>query len=170
VYASTTVYAGGGEVGVPGQGDEGAFTATSIDVNIDGLDDFRGFVNRELNLNLIPGSDEVLDDHTIGVRFGARNPGFNVAAATKTYFDTLTISTMNLQEYVKTARELVDLIEAVTAKYQTSDLTSAGTTDRLDSALRDDKGNLPEPTITAVDTETDREDYRGSGHAAASPA
>jgi hypothetical protein len=169
VYASTTVYAGGGDVGVIGQDDEGAFVATSIDVNVDGLDDFKGFVSRELNLNLIPGSDEVLNDHTIGVRFGARNPGSNVVAATKTYFDTLTISTMNLQEYVKTARDFIDLIEAVTTKYRISDLTAAGTADRLDSALRDDKGNLLEQPIDASSTETNRENYRASGYTEVSP-
>jgi hypothetical protein len=170
VYASTTVYAGGGDVGVIGQGDEDAFAATSIDVNIDGLDDFRGFVSRELNLNLVPGSDEVLNDHAIGVRFGARNPGFNVAAATRTYFDTLTISAMNLQEYVKTARDLVDLIAAVTARYRTADLTAAGSTGLLDAALKDPAGKPLPKTIDASATETDRENYRGSGHAAVSPA
>jgi hypothetical protein len=157
-------------VGVMGQGDdEGAFVATPIDVNVDGLDDFRGFVSRELNLNLIPGSDEVLNDHTIGVCFGARNPGSNVVAAKQTYFNTLTVSTMNLQEYVKTAKDFIDLIEAVAAKYRISDLAAAGTADRLESALLDDNGNLLEQPITASSTETLRENHRASGDAAVSP-
>ena len=157
-------------MGVTGQGDEGAFVATSIDVNVDGLDDFRGFVSRELNLNLIPGSDEVLNDHTIGVRFGARNPGPNLAAAKKTYFDTLTISTMNLQEYVRTARDFIDLIEAVMTRYRLSDLTAAGTAGMLDDAREDSNGNPLPPPIAATATETRRENYRAGGDAAISPA
>jgi hypothetical protein len=152
-------------VGVTGQGEESAFAVTSIDVNIDGLSDFKGFLSRELNLNLAPGSDEVLNDHTIGVRFGARNPGFNVHAATTSYFRTLTVSATNLQEYVHSARDVIDLIEAVMKRYRLSDLTAAGSTSLLDSALKDT--NAP---ISASSTETDRETYRGSGHAAVSPA
>jgi hypothetical protein len=158
-------------VGVTGRGEESAFAATSIDVDIDGLGDFRGFLSRELNLNLVPGSDEVLNDHTIGVRFGDRHPGFNMTAARSAYFDTLTVSTTNLQEYVKSARNFIDLIEEVRANYRLSDLTAAGTSDRLDLALLgpDKKTPLPGP-ISASDTETNRENYRGGGHAAVSPA
>ena len=140
------------------QGDENAFTTTSIQVDIDGLSDFRAFLSSELHANLQPGSDDVYHDHVMGVRFGHRNPGYHVGEATSSYHRALDNSTNNLYEYVKTARTLTQLIRIVVDTYRTADLTAAGSSNDLNDALGD--------ALTAMNTpdiETDRELYRATG-------
>jgi hypothetical protein len=146
-------------VGVVGQGDEVAFTTTSIQVDIDGLSDFRAFLSSEVDANLRPGSDDVIYDHVMGVRFGHRNPGYNVGEATTSYRGALVNSTNNLDEYVKTARTLTQLIHIVENTYRTADLTAAGSGKDLNTALSDAMDVMRVP-----DSETDREMYRATGN------
>jgi hypothetical protein len=145
-------------VGVVGQGDEVAFTATSIQADIDGLSDFRTFLASEVDLNLRPGSDDVIYDHVMGVRFGHRNPGYNMGQATKSYHSALDNSINNLDEYVKTGRTLTQLIRIVAGTYRAADLTSAGSGQDLNAALSDAIDIMKTP-----DSETDRETYRLTG-------
>jgi hypothetical protein len=146
-------------VGVVGQGDEVVrFTATSIEVDIDGLSDFRTFLTSEVDTNLRPGSDDVIYDHVMGVRFGHKNPGFNMGRATGSYDGALKSSTSNLYEYVKTADTLTQLIRQVLEKYRTSDLTAAGSSNQLDVVLAKTRKIMDIP-----DSETDRETYRATG-------
>jgi hypothetical protein len=145
-------------VGVVGQGDEVAFTTTSIQVDIDGLSDFRSFLSSEVDANLRPGSDDVIYDHVMGVRFGHHNPGYNVGEATTSYRGALINSTHNLDEYVKTARTLTQLIRIVEEKYRAADLTAAGSGKDLTTALTGAMDAMKVP-----DSETDRETYRATG-------
>jgi hypothetical protein len=151
-------------VGVVGQGDEVAFTTTSIQVDVDGLSDFRTFLGSELDANLGPGSHDVINDHVMGVRFGRHNPGHHVGEATSAYHSALETSTGNLNEYVRTARTLTQLIHIVVARYRTADLTAAGSAPDLNAALTD-----AVKAMNAPDSETNRETYRATGRPAVSP-
>lgn len=145
-------------MGVVGQGDEVAFTTTSIQVDIDGLSDFRTFLTSEVDTNLRPGSDDVIYDHVMGVRFGHKNPGYNMGQATKSYHSALDNSINNLDEYVKTGRTLTQLIRIVAGSYRAADLTSAGSGHDLNTALSSAMEIMKTP-----DSETDRETYRATG-------
>jgi hypothetical protein len=146
-------------VGVVGQGDEVVrFTATSIEVDIDGLSDFRTFLTSEVDANLRPGSDDVICDHVMGVRFGHRNPGYSMGQATKSYQTALENSISNLDEYVRTGRTLTQLIRIVAGTYRAADLTSAGSGHDLNTALSDAMVLMRTP-----DSETDRETNRATG-------
>jgi hypothetical protein len=145
------------------QTEEAGFTATAIQVNVDDLSDFQTFLGRELRMNLQPGSDEVLNDHCMGVRFGGRNAGYNVGVATKTYFDVLTASTRNLQEYVNTSQMLVEVIGSVAGSYRASDLTAAGSTRHLDDAISAAFKARSDLRANDQTSETRREAYRAAG-------
>ena len=151
-------------MGIVGQGDEVAFTTASIQVDIDGLSDFRTFLGSEVDANLGPGSHDVINDHVMGVRFGRRNPGHHVGEATTAYHDALNTSTGNLTEYVRTARTLTHLIQIVVARYRTADLTAAGSAPDLNAALID-----AVKAMNAPDSETNRETYRATGPTVVSP-
>jgi hypothetical protein len=138
---------------------EGAFTTTSLQVNIDGLNDFRTFLGLEVDANLQPGSRDVINDHTMGVRFGSRNPGHNVGVATNSYHGALDTSTKNLLEYVRTANLLTRAIYIVMDQYRSADLTAGGTSMALSTAMGG--------AVVEAKSETDRETYRATGHSAA---
>ena len=148
-------------MGLVRQGDEGAFVTTSLQVNIDGLNDFRALVGLEVDTNLEPGSDDVINDHVMGVRFGSRNPGHHMGTATKDYHDALDVSTKNLLAYVRTANLLTRTINIVMDQYQSVDLTAAGSSISLNKAL--------DGAVQEAVSEGHRETYRGTGHPMVSP-
>jgi hypothetical protein len=151
-------------VGVVRQDGENTFTTTSIEVNVDGLGDFGTFVRRELDMNLKPGSDDVIYEHTLGVRFGFANAGHNLRQATQTYHGALVSSTNNLFEYVRTARLITQLINEVAHTYRTVNLTAAGSNHDLDQALSDAM-----TVVNAANSETNREAYRATGPVSTPP-
>jgi hypothetical protein len=155
-------------VGATGQGDD--FTTTSIQVDIDDLAEFRGFWGRELNANLRPGSEEILTDHLMGVRFGVRNAGGNVSDAVKAYFQALSVSAENLHQYIVTSERMIELIAKVQDAYRSADLTAAGSAPDLDTVLSDMVAASTKAAADYPGSETNREAYRGSGNAAVSPA
>ena len=135
-----------------------AFTTTSIQVNIDDLSSFRTFLCRELDANLQPGLNDVTNAHSLGVRFGQRNPGHHVGEATTAYHGALDISTSNLHEYVRIAENLTQTIYVVLGRYRAADLTAAGTAQRLDKAFSD----VLKAQVTDASSELTRETYRAS--------
>ena len=145
-------------MGVVRQDGEAAFTTTSIDVNIDSLGDFGTFVRSELDANLRPGSDDVIYEHTIGVRFGKSNAGQNVRTASHTYHDALVSSTNNLFEYVHTAQTMTQLINVMLRSYRAADLTAAGSSQTIGDSLAE-----AIEAAYASDIETNRETHRDTG-------
>jgi hypothetical protein len=108
---------------------------TPIEVDVDGLKDFRTFLVRELDTNLKPGAQGISSDHSMGAHFGAGNAGARVRAAREHYANSLQASTVNLAEYIKTAEVLIDAIHRVAAKYADADLSSAATASKVDQEL-----------------------------------
>ena len=96
-----------------------------VDVDLNGLDDFRTFIARELDANLRPAVDGIAADHRRGVGFGERNVGGNVQAARRRYYESLATSTANLVAYVEASEILIAAIKRITTNYRDSDLTSA---------------------------------------------
>ena len=114
---------------------QSAVGVTHIDVDVSGLNDFRGFLVRELDTNLKPGSQGIANDHGLGVQFGVRNVGVHVQVARQRYHESLQNATSNLTAYVETAEIIIDALHRVAAKYTAADLSSAGSAARIDTAL-----------------------------------
>jgi hypothetical protein len=110
---------------------------TPIDVNVEGLKDFREFLVRELDTNLKPGAQGIGNDHSMGVHFGALNQGVQVRAARDRYEASLRASTGNLAEYIKVAEVLIAAIHEATTKYADADLSAAASVDKVKAALTD---------------------------------
>jgi hypothetical protein len=111
------------------------FSPAPIDVNVDGLKDFRAWLGRELDANLRPGAHGILNDHLMGVRFGWRNAGTHVAAARQRYADSLEASTANLVQYVNASEVLIDAILQVVTNYRASDLSATDSSKILTDIL-----------------------------------
>jgi len=135
------------------------FTPAPIDVNVDGLKDFRAWLGRELDANLRPGAEGIVNDHSMGVRFGWRNAGRQVAIARQRYADSLEASTANLVQYVNASEVLIDAIRQVVTNYRASDLSAADSSQILTEVLG---GVFAGRTSPAVDqaSEDRREQHR----------
>jgi hypothetical protein len=146
-------------------GDAAQFTPmhlTPIDVNVEGLKDFREFLVRELDTNLKPGAQGIDNDHSMGVHFGALNQGVQVRAARDRYEASLRASTGNLAEYVMVAEVLIAAIHVATTKYADADLSAAASVDKIKAALTEafnTATNERADVIKRAD-ETQRELYR----------
>jgi hypothetical protein len=142
-------------------GDEGGadLTTAPIRVDVDGLADFRTWLGRELDANLRPGADAILNDHTMGVRFGQRNAGPQLRAARETYAASLTASMTNLGEYVNASEVLIDAIRQAVANYRSADLSAADSSRILSDILA---GVFAQRDTGAIDqaSETRREQHR----------
>jgi hypothetical protein len=126
---------------------------THVEVDVDGLDDFRTLLSRELDANLRPGADGVQHDYALGVGFGARNPGDGVQAAAGKYRDCLQGSMANLAAYIDAAEILVDAIGRVSTKYRDTDAASARINEELAAAFHD----AQEARIVALKLEEQRQ-------------
>jgi hypothetical protein len=98
---------------------------TPIEVDVDGLRDFRDFLVRELDTNLRPGVDAIRNDQAMGARFGIGHAGAQVQAARLHYADVLRAASGNLAQYVVAAEILIEAIRIVTINYTDADLAAA---------------------------------------------
>lgn len=96
-----------------------------LEVDLAGLNDFRGFVSREIDANLRPCSDTIAADHRRGVGFGDRIRRGDIEVARQRYKETLAMSTANMAAYIETAEQLIDTIRRVMRDYSDADLASA---------------------------------------------
>lgn len=117
---------------------------TPIEVDIDGLQDFRSFLGRELDANLRPGAQGVALDHLMGPGFGRDIVGVPVADARQRYLEALKASTANLAQYVETAEVLIEAIRQVTSQYQAADLRSEEVSHALQEKIKHITRNLPD--------------------------
>lgn len=106
-----------------------------IDVDVDGLRDFRTFLLRELDTNLRPAAHGIVNDHSMGVHFGAANQGINVRLARDRYDRSLKASTANLAEYISVAELLATVIHEVSTRYTDADLSSSASVGKLNDVL-----------------------------------
>jgi hypothetical protein len=123
---------------VPDDGDDLPYAQLSlsqVEVDVDGLTDFRTFLGRELDANLRPGAAGIANDHSLGVRFGADNQGVLVGAARERYFQSLAAATANLAAYIEAAEIIIEAVRRVSTAYGEADLSAAATSDRLHHEL-----------------------------------
>jgi hypothetical protein len=128
-----------------------------IEVDIDGLQDFRAFLGRELDANLRPGAQHVAFDHLMGPGFGRDVVGVPVADARQRYLQALEASTANLAQYVETAEILIEAIRQVTARYEAADLRS----EQVSRALHLKIQQIADARRITALSETRREYHRG---------
>jgi hypothetical protein len=106
-----------------------------LEVDLAGLNDFRGFVSREVDANLRPCSDTIAADHRRGVGFGDQLNRGGIEVARKRYEETLAMSTANMAAYIETAEHLIDTIRHVMRKYSDADLASAAGSAKVNHEL-----------------------------------
>lgn len=135
------------------------FALTAIQVDIDGLADFRSLLSRELDANLRPGSHEILNQHLMGPRFGVGNPGIGTTAARERYTELLKASTENLGAYVRIADVLIDALGDVVERFRGADGAAGVTLSQLYVAVAHALQGQPvsgsDPTV-----ESNRESHR----------
>ncbi len=130
---------------------------THVEVDVDGLNEFRSFLGRELDTNLRPGVLGINNDHSVGVGFGQRNIGLQVQAARATYHESLRTSTANLTEYVEASEILIDAINRVATKYGETDLSSAANSARVAAELSAAFSEAQSAKMAERERETQRE-------------
>jgi hypothetical protein len=137
---------------------------TPIEVDVDGLRDFRDFLVRELDTNLRPGVDAIRNDHAMGARFGIGHAGAQVQAARLHYADVLRAAAENLAQYVVAAEILIEAIRIVTINYTEADLIAAANStkvyDDLTNALAEQISGRAHDTEREAAHETLRELHR----------
>lgn len=136
---------------------------TPIEVDVDGLKDFRAFLVRELDTNLRPAAHGIANDHSMGVHFGGLNHGLRVRAARERYRASLEASTSNLAEYIRVAEVLITAIHEVSTTYENTDLSSAASTSKINAALADAFTSVTSAPVAeqrAQTQETQRELHR----------
>ena len=104
---------------------------THVEVDVEGLTDFRNLVDRELEANLRPAATGIQADHMLGVGFGRANPSAQMRAAQEKYRQVLQDSVEALATYVAVSERLVEAITRVSARYRDADLTSAAMANEL---------------------------------------
>jgi hypothetical protein len=102
---------------------------THVEVDVEGLDDFRKLVGRELDSNLRPAAAGIQSDHALGVAFGLHNPSQMIRSAQLQYGQVLGDSTRTLAIYINAAERLIEAITRISANYRDADLTSSAMTD-----------------------------------------
>jgi hypothetical protein len=135
-------------------------TLAPIDVDVDGLKDFRSFLIRELDTNLKPGAQGITNDHGMGAQFGIDNAGAQVQAARKRYAETLQISLNNLAQYVSTAEILIEAIQTVATKYTDADLSAQAASDAVGRDLLIAVDTAARARDEAIQREADQETQR----------
>ena len=135
-------------------------TLTPIDVDVDGLTDFRAFLIRELDTNLKPAADSICSDHGMGAHFGVGNAGTQVQAARKRYAEALEASTKNLATYVSTAEIMIEAIQKVATMYANVDLSAATTYSGVGKDLFDALAAGVQDRLDAIQLERDQETRR----------
>jgi hypothetical protein len=97
---------------------------THLEVDVEGLDDFRKLVGQELEANLRPAAAGIKNDHELGVAFGLQNPSLLVREAQLRYGQVLEDSTRALTTYIAAAEHLIEAIGRISASYRDTELTS----------------------------------------------
>lgn len=137
-----------------------------IEVNVDGLNDFRAFLARELDTNLRPAAEGISNDHGMGVHFGVGNEGARIQAARTRYAEALQASYENLAQYIAISEILIEAIRTVTATYSEADLSAASRskaiTDTLVNAVSGGIKLHQQAIADEVEHETQRETRRGT--------
>jgi hypothetical protein len=107
----------------------------STHVDIDGLHNFAGAVDAEVEGNFQPHTAPLLDSYAKGVPFGTASPSGEVHAAKQKYYDCLTGATEQLTAYVNASKILVEAVRQVAKNYGDADAFSEAQTKDVERAL-----------------------------------
>jgi hypothetical protein len=106
-----------------------------VEVDVDGIADFRALLGRELDTNLRPAVAGIHADQAVGVGFGHAMPGKQIEAAQASYRAVLQGSTKILATYIAVAEELNAAMQRISERYRDADLTSARMSDAVRTEL-----------------------------------
>lgn len=98
---------------------------THIEVEVDGLGEFRTVLDLEMQGNVSPMSTEVGTRFRPGAAFGRDSDGGGVLGARRRYYHNLRDSTTLLAVYTETARLLARAINRLRQQYEEADLASS---------------------------------------------
>lgn len=135
---------------------------THIEVEIEGLDEFRTLLGQELDTNLRPAAERILQDHSLGVRFGNSIPGHNVRLAREKYRYVLDGSTRMLATYIAVGEELIRTLAEIADEYRDADLTSAAMGEAVRARL-DEAAQRAHAAVAAAEEEDRRNRIYGGG-------
>ena len=128
------------------------FTLTGIQVDVDGLAAFRTMLHLELEKNLRPGAQRIINDQMAGYGFGVNSESAAVNYAQGLYVDALSASTNNLRMYMRIAQVLVDAINEIIDRYTESDLSGEDLLNMVSARLKaaNAAALAPNPYIAAL--------------------
>jgi len=97
-------------------------------VEIDGLSDFAGFIDREVDQNIDPAVKNIDFDHRDGLHWGVRlGSGLDrrasdvVSAARTSHNQVRYRSTRNMEQYIRAAQVMVETIHQLMDTYRTAE-------------------------------------------------
>lgn len=125
---------------------------THYQVEIDGLDEFRSLLGRELDTNLRPAAERIFEDHGLGAAFGRGIPGHDVRLAREKYRYVLDGSIRMLAIYIAVAEHLTQTLAEIADEYRDADLTSAAMGEAIRARL-DDATRQAKDAVTAAEEE-----------------
>jgi len=108
---------------------------THVEVDVEGLTDFRNLLDHELEENLRPAATGIQADHMLGVGFGRANPSPKMRSAQEEYRKVLQDSIETLAKYVAISENLVAAITRVSVLYRDADLTASAMATELNAAI-----------------------------------
>jgi hypothetical protein len=128
------------------------FTLTGIQVDVDGLAAFRSMLHLELERNLRPGAQRIINDQMGGYGFGVNSASASVSYAQDVYLDALSASTNNLTMYIRIAQVLIDEIHDVVTRYGEADLSADDLVTRVGTRLSaaNQAAQAPQPYTAAL--------------------
>jgi hypothetical protein len=106
-----------------------------VEVDVEGLTDFRNLLDRELETNLRPAATGIQADHMLGVGFGRANPSTQMRAAQEKYRQVLQDSVETLAKYVAVSENLIEAITSISTRYRDADLTASALATELNAAI-----------------------------------
>ena len=118
---------------------DGAASATAawqeIRVDLASLHRLLGELSNEVSYNLRPNVDSVFDQLGTGASFGIKNPSIDLHAVKQKYDDCLRATVDRLARHVTESGRLVDALNVILNRYQTTDALAGASFDDLRSAF-----------------------------------
>jgi hypothetical protein len=137
-----------------------AFESGMVDVDIQGLDDFRDLLRSELDANFKPVTERVIMEHRAGVTFGARNASGEMQAVRLTYAHCLGRAMQNLAAYVEASEILIAAAARIAGSYRRTDELAAANIRTIESALKSAVATCHDARIRMEDSQRAEYEHR----------
>ncbi len=127
--------------------------ATAVHVDVRGLADFATDLRAEIDKNLRPYLNELINIYSGGARFGPLIESPNVQAARSHYQDCLAEIINQLDTFARAGTILADAADLIVQRYRDADLSAATTVSAVTDAVRDaSRSQPPTPPLSPTDS------------------